>query len=459
MSEGTASRHTRKPAYFDQLILDLRVEEKAQDDAGNSIPTSEAVDPTLHERELIEYFRGLAREEKDNTNDDLDSYKAKMSEIYHSRIVEELNGLPEELTRLNHESKYKDEQEFIKLRCEARSRHTTMKKFAMANKLNRDPQPQDNPMQMAFWITAIVLLETSLNATFFAVGSDRGLLGGAIQAFVISFLNVMGAWFFGRLCLPQLNHCQPDRKYIGAGFAILLVVGIFMLNMFAGHYRSALEEDAFKAVLMAVESFKDGILSIKSAQGWLLTAVGSVAFTGLATKIYFSDDPYPGYGRIYREYLRAKDIWLQRQREFTEIIIANYTATENTRGNSTDQLTKLEVGYGVLLDKVRRVVEFYANTLSLLEGGCNKVVNHYRGQIKYYRSASFVPPAYFSKEVSLNTSDFAIFLDLAMEESHQTELMQKFEEYRVNDSARLKGELVDIHKLEINNLDGYFDND
>ena len=122
-------------------------------------------------------------------------------------------------------------------------------------------------------------------------------------------------------------------------------------------------------------------------------------------------------------------------------------------------MTKLEVGYGVLLDKVRRVVEFYANTLSLLEGGCNKVVNHYRGQIKYYRSASFVPPAYFSKEVSLNTSDFAIFLDLAMEESHQTELMQKFEEYRVNDSARLKGELVDIHKLEINNLDGYFDND
>ena len=269
----------------------------------------------------------------------------------------------------------------------------------------------------------------------------------------------MGAWLLGTFCLPQLNHKLGDRKLAGVGCALLLVAGAFMLNMFAGHYRSALEEDAFKAVLMAVKSFSSGVLSIKSAQGWLLSAVGVVAFTVLTTKIYLSDDPYPGYGKVYREYLNAQAIWLQKQLEFTKKIIANYNTIERKRANLTDKLTTLEVGYSVLLDKVRRVDEFHKNTLSQLEGMCNTVINYYREENRFQRKTGKKEmPAYFSQPVSLDTPDFEIRLDLDDEERQQEELVQKFEDYRENHSAQIKSSLETIHTAEIDSLDGFFGN-
>lgn len=459
MSEVIVLYNSRKVLDSDQIIKELNVDEKAQRDGKNFIPPQDATTPTIHECEIITFFQNAAGEEKNHIKDAIGKYKAKMSEIFHSRIIEDLHGLPEALKRRNNDSRKTDEQDIKRLGQEVDDRESTMKKFATTNGLKREPQPQNNPMQVTFWITAIVLLETALNATFFAVGSDRGLLGGAIQAFVISFLNVMGAWLLGKFCLPQLNHKLGDKKLIGAGCALMLIVGTFMLNTFAGHYRSALEEDAFKAVLMAVNSFRSGILSIKSAQGWLLSAVGGVAFTGLTIKIYFSDDPYPGYGKVYREYLRAQEAWLQKQKEFTKSIIANFDAIETTRAQQTDKLTELEVGYGVLLDKVRRLDEFHENTLAQLEGMTNTVINHYREENRHHRKKSRIElPAYFSQAVSLNTSDFKIELDLDAEEQRHAELIHKFEEYRQNHSARIKSELQDIHNAEIDKLDGFFGN-
>jgi len=441
------------------IIADLDVDNMARSDGDKDIPTPDATEMTLNERTILEFFRGLARGERNFIKDSLDNLKAQMSKIFHSRIIEELNGYPEELRRLNNNSRRKEEQTFIELRTDALRREKDVKSFAGDNCLRREPQPRDNPMQIAFWIAAIVLLETSLNATFFAVGSDRGLLGGAIQAFVISFLNVMMAWLLGRFSIPLLNHCLPEKKYMGYGAVLLLVGGAFFLNLFAGHYRAALEDDAFKAVLMAVQSFSDNFMSIKSAQGWLLTAVGGAAFTCLTAKIYLSDDPYPGYGKVSREYLQAKEAWTEHQRKFMDTIISNYNQIESKRAASTDKLGSLEVGYGVLLDKVGRFVEFYDSTLLQVEGMCNKVINYYRVVNKEFRKSRTAElPPYFSQPVDLGIPNFSLNPELETEEANQAELARKFDEYRQNDSARIKDDLDDIHKEEINNLDAYFGN-
>jgi len=459
MGKEKARENTKNALSYEKALTELGVDGMARSDARNQVPAPDDKEPTLNEQAIIEYFRGKARGERYLITDDLDKLKAKMSETFHSRIVEELKGYPEDLKRLNNDSRHKEEQTFIQLREETHKRDMDVKTFASDNKLIREPQPQHNPMQVTFWIAAIVLMETSLNATFFAVGSDRGLLGGAIQAFVISFLNVMMAWLLGRFSLPLLNHCLPDKKYQGYAAVLLLVAGAFFLNMFAGHYRSALEDDAFKAVLLAVQSFANNFMSIKSAQGWLLTAVGGAAFTGLTAKIFLSDDPYPGYGRVHREFLFAKEKWTEKQRTFTESIIANYDQVENKRATSTDQLGKLEVGYGVLLDKVGRVVEYYESALQQVEGLCNKVINYYRERNKVYRSNPNTDfPTYFNQPISLNLPAFALDLDLDNERENQAELASKFNDYREDDSARIKCELDDIHNQEIENLDAYFGN-
>ncbi|QJB55628.1 hypothetical protein [Pseudodesulfovibrio sp. zrk46] len=459
MGKKETAQELRRRKTFEEVVSTLNVDDMARGDAESCIPGPNDTEPTLNERTIIDYFRDSARKARNFAKDDLDKLKEQMSEIYHSRIIEELKGCPNALLQLNNDSRRRENQELLDLRKDALKREADVKKFAKDNGLKREPQPPGSPMQITFWIAAIVLMETLLNATFFAHGSDRGLLGGAIQAFVISFINVMLAWLLGRFGLTRLGHCQPDQKYLGYAIVLTLVTAAFTLNMFAGHYRAALEGDAFKAVLLAVESFKSNFMSIKSAQGWLLTAVGGTAFTCLTIKIFQSDDPYLGYGKVNREYLNARDTWMERQREFTDTIIDNFNRIESKRATDTDTLGKLEVRYGVLLDKVVRLVELYDSSLKQEEALCNQVVNYYRKENKDFRSnQNDVLPPYFSKPVSLGLSDFSLDPEMEDEKMHQQEIAQKFHDYRTNDSARMKSELDGIHKQEIDNLDEYFGN-
>ncbi len=113
----------------------------------------------------------------------------------------------------------------------------------------------------------------------------------------------------------------------------------------------------------------------------------------------------------------------------------------------------------MLLDKVGRVMEYYESALLQVEGLCNKVINYYRERNKVYRSSPNTDfPTYFYQPVSLNLPTFALDLDLDNERKNQAELANKFNEYREEDSARIKSELDDIHNKEIENLDTYFGN-
>lgn len=432
----------------------LGVEAKGHADGGGNKPPSDATELSSTEREVVRNFEGAIRARQGEHSKRVDSCHANMAKIFNDSTLESLHGLPAKLTTENLDSKAEESKRLEEIRTNARARELDLKKFKEENKLVREARPQQDILVRVSWIGGIVAVETLLNATFFAAGSERGLLGGAIQAFVISFINVYAAWFCGKHCVPRLNHIKPGVRATGLGGTLLVAGLILVLNIFAGHYRAALEQDPFLAVIQAVLTFRQNFLGIESAQGWLLTGVGLVASTGLSTKIYMSDDPYPGYGEMYRLHKEAQDEWIEAQAAFIRRMKRNYDRVEAERRTLTDRLTDLELQCRKYMDIAHQAAEDFRQYALEQESVCNHVINVYRTANQTMRNTP--APSYFNETVSMDVSQYSVIVDFSKEQERFEDMTRRFAAYRDEESMLTMGRLRELHDRTIETIDSYF---
>lgn len=430
---------------------------KGSADGRKEVPPERENTLSQSEREIIREFEGNIRQRAAEVRKRIDEYRSSLARIFNDTVLEDLRGLPRKLATFNADSRAEHRERLGLLRRECRDRRNDLAEFKNENDLRREAKPKTDPMILLMWVAGIVTVETALNATFFAAGSDRGLMGGAIQAFVISFINVYTAWIGGRHCWPRLNHVDATRRTTGI-VACLMVGGIIVsLNLFAGHYRSALEQDPFSAVVQAVLTFADNVFGISSAQGWLLTGVGLVASTGLCIKIYSSDDPYPGFGDMTQVSQEAEEQWVAAREQFIRIIRDNYETVEQERRQKTDKLTDLELQCRRQMDLAHHVAVEFAHFCYGEESKCNHVINDYRRAFADIRKQDREAlPAYFSESVSLDVEQYVMNVDLDRERRCFEAMVESFECYRHTESDAIKQRLNEIHDQAVEDLEDYF---
>ena len=181
--------------------------------------------------------------------------------------------------------------------------------FKKSHRLSRDAR---SPTSAAsFLAIAIVLLlvvvEGVLNANFFAQGLDTGLLGGFTQALILAAVNVTIAFIMGKFAVRYIHHIKFGPKIMGwiaLGFSLIMMV---LIGSGIAHYRDSLTSGSLEPAKVALASFLSHPFELKDIFSWVLFFVsiffGLVAlFDGL-----FSDDPYPGYGSMWRRTQRARE--------------------------------------------------------------------------------------------------------------------------------------------------------
>ena len=454
--EQKASDSAKFSADAEALAAKWHVTEKAVQDANKDYPPEDAKELSSSEQNIVSHFEDWMRDAGATLKAQVDKCRNQMSNIFNDSVLADIRSLPGKLQIKNGDLLTTRRQHLKTLRDEAEERKMALNNFRVENALTERPaEPRDNPMVVVLWMLIIVLVETSLNATFFALGSERGLTGGAVQAFVISFMNATMAWLLGRFCFPRFNHVEFDEKVKGYICTGIIVVAIIVLNLLAGHYRAALEQDPLAAVLVAVRTFAESFAGIKSAQGWLLTGVGIIAASGLSVKVYLSDDPYPGYGKMYRFFREAQDEWEEARANLSSEITANYESVEKERGNLMDKMTRLEIEGRNWLDRARHVVEQYKGDRHKIENKCNEVVAIYRSRNRTVRSRTSAP-AYFNQKVCLDIDRFDYVLDLSREEERFKAMLDRFEQFRNQEAEEVRAKIADIHRLTIEDLDAYF---
>ena len=225
---------------------------------------------------IIGYFKVLANEANADYQKEINKLEKKMRDLNFSQIINKLNNLVRDFRSSKDSFLISILPELKKLYEEIKLRKQNVKSFATKNAIkNRDPDPIVSNFSVAFWILLIALMEVMFNAKFFSTSSSQGLFGGAIQAVVISVINIILAFLLGRFCYPQLNHSQPSNKRIGKVLSFLILVCSLAFQFLAGHYRSALDmqntSDAFWLALHIKENF----FAIKSLVAFTAVGIGS----------------------------------------------------------------------------------------------------------------------------------------------------------------------------------------
>lgn len=286
-------------------------------------------------------------------------------------------------------------------RLEMNRRRDDLARFRKDHDLHHEPSyPTRQQHSLTLFLLVVVFFgESLLNANFLASGSAQGLLGGWILAFGFSLLNIgVSFWPFGMIFLRQINHIQPVHQACGwaaGGLWFLLVV---VLNLMLGHFREASEVAAadgragdLQIGFEAVRSFMASPLGLGETQSWLVTGLG-IFFASMALyKGYRWDDPYPRYGRKYREFIAV-------QESYSALIEQTVAVLGDLRAEAVaavDAVAEKVRNQPVQLGKIRktraRSARQYNEMLERLETTGNDIVTQYREANHAVRTDDEIP--------------------------------------------------------------------
>ncbi len=155
----------------------------------------------------------------------------------------------------------------------------------------------------------LVVFEGVLNASFFAHGVDSGLLGGAAYAMALAALNVAIAFGLGKWPGRYLHHRQPGMKALGWLAVLAALVAMVVVGLSIAHFRDALTAGSTEAPAAAMHALMTTPFMLKDLMSWGLLGI-SVVFALIAFfDGHFSDDLYPGYGKVSRRSDEAADAY------------------------------------------------------------------------------------------------------------------------------------------------------
>ncbi len=180
-------------------------------------------------------------------------------------------------------------------------------RFQVLNNLNRDA---DYPKsKWLFWgIFFIVLVaEAIANSYFYAQGSDLGFLGGILQASLVALANVVLSFFIGFVVLRYLNHVNKIKKFM-AFIGLILSFGLlFFLHLVTAHYRELLIKSPDNATSQVLKDTFNQPFNINDFESLILIIIGFGISILVIWKSYRFDDPYPGYGKVWRKWEKTQE--------------------------------------------------------------------------------------------------------------------------------------------------------
>ncbi|MEM5330368.1 hypothetical protein VSR34_27730 [Paraburkholderia sp. JHI2823] len=201
----------------------------------------------------------------------------------------------------------------VKLREDQLMREAELKAFRALNKITEKASYPDSPWLPYFWLVPVILAETIGNAVFYE--NAQGLLGGAIVAFAVSFVNLAIAFVLG-IAFRYKNLSVPGWKAAGWGALVLAIVVAIYFNAIFSAYRSEYQllvdpsdfaegGAAFKRAMSVAGYVFIGHLPSSDFMSFILFFIGLVLSLIAFYKGYTSDDRYPGYSKRDRLFTEA----------------------------------------------------------------------------------------------------------------------------------------------------------
>lgn len=394
------------PVDTEGVVKKLRVARLARQAGASNLPEADAQEWDPGHRRIQNYFSGIATKLRDRVREFLTGFlnswrvSAQQLQAYDPDFLKELG----EKADTDTDAIVQDEQDTLRrLRKKELEFLRQLRLFKAENELYRRAEYPDSSLLHWGILFSIIVTEAALNSQFFAKGSEMGLLGGAIMAFIISLMNVGLSVLAGYFPLRWLWHIQWGWKVAGALVILMYLAAVLFFNMVVGHYRALLELDPDLAGVQALQAAWNHGVNFGDFNAFVLFMIGLCAAMLALLKVLIGDDKYPGFGRAQRlyehaetEYDETKADINQRIREIVQTSINAIDRQVQGFGSTLRHLSDQLTGVESLLGEYDRIDK-------QLDKSCMEVVQVFRTENRAVRTSP--PPHYFSESIAPERSE------------------------------------------------------
>jgi hypothetical protein len=387
----------------------LRIDKRAEERGKSELPATDSSEPDSVESEIAgEMAEQLNRAQIDAENH-IKVYGQRLAELSSLHDLSFVTGASETALGDYHTAINVRRNRLTNARDSIRESYDELQMFKKEHGLRRPAH--DVPSPVYTWSVVIIswILESLGNTAFLRVNDAFGLVGGFVAATVVAGVNVGVSAFIGRKVWPYLFHRDGWRNLLAwagcAGWVILLVGW----NLLAAHFRDAKSMGIPDPETQALALLAAHPLKLASIYSYGLLLLGFIFGSASAAAGFRMDDPYPGYGPIYRRHEARCD-------DYADEIEDAFEELQDIRGTHMallqsvrDQIRTQFAERGQIVEARKALASRFAAHQDYLETVGRRLLDRYRDGNRAARSTP--PPVYFDDPFRLGPVSLPTFTD------------------------------------------------
>jgi hypothetical protein len=387
------------PLDVEQIARELRLDERAETAGRAGQPQAQSDGPDMVELDILDHIERLARKAHEVYLSQIDHYEGR---IRRAIITSDLrvqieaagsNALADIKAEIIHH------QNTLNLLLQAvGNREEEFRRFRERHGLTRPPKnlsPDDRTLALLV-LLVIVLLESILNGMFFAEGSEAGLIGGVVQALVLSILNVGVAALYALYGYPYLFHRRRALQAAGVLATVAFALWLIGLNLAIGHFRDLfVAGGGTVAMTELLDRLATDPLLLDDAKSLILVALGTGLGLLAVIDVASIRDRYPGYSSVAQDRQRAIERYIEENAKCLAHIMELRDGAVDDMTAAVQLIRDAQLGMLRAKEGRTRAHGMYLSYLNQLTGVHQRLVHRYRERNRRVRRGE--APVYFQQ--------------------------------------------------------------
>jgi hypothetical protein len=376
-----------------RLPKEHRVVAQAHADGSENLPESSDPTPNAIQTQIVEKSEQSITALRAQAQDRLERCQRELERHELTPVDLDITGPADEATHTFVLIRGSTRDLLIERRVVEREMYQELRYFKADHCLYRSAFYLPSRTLACALLLTVIVGEALLNAKLFASVDPMGLLGGWLQALIISVLNVLPSFLVGILVLRNLHHVRLWRRFLATNFLLIYTALIIAYNLLVAHYRIALSLDPARALELATPSlFYAPFLIGTNLEALMLFLLGLFASVIAMLDGYtLFDDRYPGFGKIDRRYREKLKSYDEAKRQFRHDIEAVVTKASRVMDR---RLLKLQRKVNVATKVMSTGMQCLSRTqeeADQIARECERLLRVYREENKRVRSTPAPP--------------------------------------------------------------------
>ena len=393
----------RQPAHYvpgsqrfleldtDAVRDELRLDARAKLRGTSNQPASESKGLDEVETAVINLIESERKKSKDKYLGQIEAYQARLANLDLEKAGSDIRILADTTITDFKLRATEGLDRMANLQREVSDKEEDLRNFRADNGLKRSPNVRGRGavVFMVGFVIFVFVLESLVNGALLGKGAEFGLAQGILIAMALSLINIVPAWLFAGPAFSMLQH--RSRPVWGTGLAITviwLVIAIFF-NLAVGHYRDALGgPNPEVAGVTTIASIKAHLFQLADIQSYFLWMIGLLVSSTVAFDRYKMDDPYPGYGKIHRAFMKALEEFMDAKLEIQDELNTWRDEAVAKMQKARESTTNWRKEFDRVTSAQENFFHKFSSHMEHLESSANTLLSVYREENKRLRKTS-----------------------------------------------------------------------